>query len=82
MKATSLLTGTGLVGVPKQIVAWYYMKFLHIWRGINFSRQSLSSSQSSQPLSYSQQITFAMRNRFWLLSKNHLTPALVLHRQY
>ena len=38
MKATSLLTGTGLVGVPKQIIAWYYMKFLHIWRGINFSR--------------------------------------------
>ena len=41
-----------------------------------------SSSESSQPLSDRQQITFVMHNRFWLLSKNLLTPPPILNRQY
>ena len=42
----------------------------------------MSSSESSQPLSDCQQITFVMHNRFWLLSKNLLTPPRILNRQY
>ena len=31
MKKSGLLTG--LLCVPRQIAAWYYMKLLHVWRG-------------------------------------------------
>ena len=42
----------------------------------------MSLSESSQPLKDRQQITFMMRNRFWSLIKNLLTPLPVPNRQY
>ena len=73
--------------VTRQIIAWYYVKFLHLRTGdepfqINFELWS----ESSQPLRDLQQITFAMLNRFWSLSKKiftSLSPILpILNGQY
>ena len=40
---------------------------------MNYSRKTLNLRESSQPLRDPRQITFAMFNRFWSLSKNPFT---------
>ena len=44
-------------------------------------RYFFSSSESSQPLTDCQEITFVMHNRFWLLTKNLPTSPSILNRQ-
>ena len=53
-----------LVCVPRQIIAWYYMKCLHIWRGDELFEITSNSSETSQPLRDPRQRTFVMPNRF------------------
>ena len=36
----------GLVCVPRQIAAWYYMKLLRHWRGDELFKKTLNSSES------------------------------------
>ena len=45
---------------------------------MNFSRSTLNSSESNQPLRDPRKITFVMLNRFWSLSKIPLAPTPIL----
>ena len=58
MKKTSL--SIGLFSVPRQIVSWYCMKFLHLWRGNELLEITLNSSERNQSLRDPQQINFIM----------------------
>ena len=49
---------------------------------MNFLRQTLNSSESSQPLRNPQQITFVTLKGFRVLSQNPLTLLPVFNRQY
>ena len=51
-------------------------------QGMNFSRLTLNSSESSQPLRDPRQITSVMLNRFWSLSKNPFTPSPSPHLSF
>ena len=63
-KRTSLLTG--LFRVPRKIVAWYYMKFLHFWNRnepfeINFEfklKKPANKGSSTNNFHHAQQILF------------------------
>ena len=70
-KRTSLLTG--LFSVPRQIVAWYYMKFLHLWRGNELFKINFEFMWKKPVTKDHQQVGFIMLNKFWSLTKKPFT---------
>ena len=74
MKKSITCLLTRLVCVPRQIIAWYYMKLLHLWRGDELFEITFEFKWKRPAAKGLLTNNLCPFNRFWL-SKNFFTPS-------